>query len=138
MSVTKIAADRLRGMKNEEGLILQGCGGDLEEWVTGVNDLLTEEKILLEGSRIENCFSFRHGGLTCLLFPLKDAKVDIGKLAMWRLKTHSEFGGTWLSDYVHNRLGGFIKAAPENESLPENQDSFNGQACGGEMDLGER
>ena len=24
----------LRHMTNEEGLILQGCGGDLQEWVT--------------------------------------------------------------------------------------------------------
>ena len=26
---------------------------------------------------------------------------------MWRLRTHETFGGTWLSDYVPNRLGGF-------------------------------
>lgn len=23
-------------------------------------------------------------------------------------KTHNQFGGTWLSDYVDNKLGGFI------------------------------
>ena len=28
---------------------------------------------------------------------------------MWRLQTHEQFGGTWLSDYVPNRLGGFIQ-----------------------------
>ena len=31
----------------------------------------------------------------------------LARLAIWRLKTHDAFGGTWLSDYVHNRLGGF-------------------------------
>ena len=34
---------------------------------------------------------------------------------MWRLKTHGEFGGTWLSDYVPNHLGGFAKEEPEQE-----------------------
>jgi len=28
---------------------------------------------------------------------------------MWRLQTHPHFGGTWLSDYVPNRLGGFLQ-----------------------------
>ena len=36
----------------------------------------------------------------------------MGKLAMWRLQTHGQFGGTWLSDYVPNRLGGFIQTPP--------------------------
>ena len=35
---------------------------------------------------------------------------------MWRLQTHETFGGTWLSDFVPNRLGGFIgEPAPEPE-----------------------
>ena len=36
-------------MTDKEGLILQGCGGDLKEWEDGVNELLTESGILLEG-----------------------------------------------------------------------------------------
>lgn len=28
---------------------------------------------------------------------------------IWRLQTHAQFGGTWLSDYVPNRLGGFVQ-----------------------------
>ena len=35
---------------------------------------------------------------------------------MWRLQTHETFGGTWLSDFVPNRLGGFIgEPSPEPE-----------------------
>ena len=34
MSVKKINAEDLRRMKVTEGLILQGCGGSLDEWVT--------------------------------------------------------------------------------------------------------
>lgn len=35
--------------------------------------------------------------------------IEMGKLAMWRLQTHSNLGSTWLSDYVPNRLGGFVQ-----------------------------
>lgn len=52
--------------------------------------------------------SFCHEGLTNLLFPFEDVKLDLGKLAIWRIKSHETFGGTWLSDYVPNRLGGFL------------------------------
>lgn len=34
---------------------------------------------------------------------------------MWRLLTHQIYGGTWLSDYVPNRLGGFTKEEAEQE-----------------------
>ena len=40
----------------------------------------------------------------------------MGKLAMWRLQTHGNFGGTWLSDYVPNRLGGFISKEQTTET----------------------
>ena len=114
--IKTIAVDELRGMENKEGLILQGCGGKLEEWLDGINDMLTEDGILLEGTRFESAMTFEHGGCTNLLFPFEGVKLDAGKLAMWRLKTHEQFGGTWLSDYVPNRLGGFrAEQAPQKE-----------------------
>ena len=99
----------LRHMTDEEGLILQGCGGDLQEWVDGINDLLTQEGILLNGAKFEHAATFQHDGLTNLLFSFEGVQLNVGKLAMWRIQTHSQFGGTWLSDYVPNRLGGFIQ-----------------------------
>jgi len=33
----------------------------------------------------------------------------MGKLAIWRIKARPVFGCMWLSDYVDNHLGGFIK-----------------------------
>jgi len=110
--VKQIAAEDLRHMNNQEGLILQGCGGDLREWLDGINDQLTEAGILLDGSRFKSVSVFQQGGLTNLLFPFEGVKLDMGKLAMWRLQTHGQFGGTWLSDYVPNRLGGFIQTPP--------------------------
>ena len=110
------------------GLILQGCGGDLQEWVNGINSLLTEAGILMEGSKFESVSTFQHKGLTNLLFPFEGAKLDIGKLAMWRLQTHGQFGGTWLSDYVTNQLGGFAqeqqRQKPKMELLGQDGNIF--------------
>lgn len=116
MSVKKINAEDLRRMKGKEGLILQGCGGELQEWVDGINSELTKANILLDGAKFkaENCSVFENEDLTCLLFPFsEDVKLDMGKLAIWRLQTHEAFGSTWLSDYVNNRLGGFISEETE-------------------------
>lgn len=105
----------LRHMTDEEGLILQGCGGDLQEWVDGINDLLTQEGILLNGTKFEHAATFQHDGLTNLLFSFEGVELNVGKLAMWRIQTHSQFGGTWLSDYVPNRLGGFLDQPNQQE-----------------------
>ena len=111
-----IQASDLRRMSGKEGLILQGCGGNPQEWIDGINDMLTDEGILLEGTRFQNVSRFQHDGVTNLLFPFEDVKVNVGKLALWRLKTHEMFGGTWLSDYVDNRLGGFLETeTPKTE-----------------------
>lgn len=111
-----VTADELRHMRGSEGLILQGCGGDLNEWVDGVNEMLEKENILLEGTKFKEAKVFKHEGLTNLLFPFtEDVKLNIGKLALWRLASHGTFGGTWLTDYVDNRLGGFEMSAFEKE-----------------------
>ena len=111
--VKQINAEDLRRMEGQEGLVLQGCGGDPQEWVDGINRELTEAGILLDGGKLENVVSFRHDGVTCLLFPFGDTELNIGKFAMWRIQTHDRYGGTWLSDYVPNRLGGFLQAEPQ-------------------------
>lgn len=105
----RIPADDLRRMEDQEGLVLQGCGGNLQEWLDGMNDLLTKEGILLNGSKFENAAPFENGGMTNLLLPFDGVELDMGKLALWRLWTHAQFGGTWLSDYVPNKLGGFLQ-----------------------------
>ncbi len=112
----QITIDDLKKMGDREGLILQGCGGDPQEWVDGINGLLTDAGILQNGStwKAEAVCCFQHDGLTNLLFPFEGMELDMGKLAMWRLQTHNQFCGTWLSDYVPNRLGGF-----EKEQVPQ-------------------
>ena len=117
MRIRTISTGQLCCMGDQECLILQCCGGDPQEWLDGINEILAQECILKKGAGFEEAYTFRHDVLTCMLFPFKeDMKLDVGKLAVWRLASYSTFGRTWLSDYVPNRLGGFIqeqKTAPE-------------------------
>jgi hypothetical protein len=104
-------------MENTEGLLLQGCGGDLKEWLDGINNMFQEADILLENTKFEedDCLVFKYGEITCLLFKFtENTTIDMAKLAMWRLQTHDNFAGMWFSDYVDNRLGGF-----SNEEQPK-------------------
>ena len=124
MSVKSVNTEELRSMSNTEGLVLQGCGGELKEWIDGINGLFKRSGILLEDSEFkeDDCYTFKNGDLTCLLFPFNDnVSIDLGKMAMWRLQTHQDLGGTWFSDYVDNRLGGFIKEndSPEEKAKPD-------------------
>lgn len=110
MSIQKLdnALD-LRKAHGKEGLVFQGCGGDLQKWVDGVNDLLTKAGILKNNAHFENVTKFQMTDHTCLLFPFEDVgeNLDVGQLAVWRLRTYDTFGAMWLSDFVENKLGGF-------------------------------
>lgn len=119
MKIDKISTEDLRHMEDKEGLILQGCGGNPQEWVDGINGMFTEMGILSDGTKFEQVSVFEHDGLTCILYPFEDMKLSMGKLAIWRLQTHGEFGGTWLSDYVPNRLGGFAKNTGQGMEKPD-------------------
>jgi hypothetical protein len=110
--ITSITTEQLKSMNNKGGIIFQGCGGDLQEWLDGVNEMLTEAGILKDGSQFRQIYSFEHQGITNLLFPFDGTELDMGKLAMWRLESHSTFGGTWIEDYLENKLG-FTDDEPE-------------------------
>lgn len=103
--IDEITVDDVRQMINKEGLVLQGCGGDPQKWIDGINKLLTKQGILLDGDTFKKVSRFNFDVRTNLIFHMDNVRLDIGKLAMWRLQTHQQFGGTWLSDYLPNRLG---------------------------------
>lgn len=120
MSIQKISIEQLRRMGDQEGLVLQGCGGDLQDWVDGINVMLAEDGVFKKGAGFQEAYSFKHDGLTCLLFPFKEGlEMDVRRLALWRLQTHTIFGGTWLSDYVPNRLGGFVQEQEQESVKPD-------------------
>ena len=52
MNINTITTDDLRRMEGKDGLILQGCGGDLKEWVDGINEMFTEAGILKDGRNL--------------------------------------------------------------------------------------
>lgn len=107
MTIKNITTNDLRKMNNKEGLILQGCGGEVKEWVDGINDILTENGILLDDTKFDDVSVFQNEGVTCILYPFDNVHLDVVKLSMWRLQSYTAFAGTWLSDYVDNKLGGF-------------------------------
>ena len=124
----KITTEQLRAMENCEGLVLQGCGGDIREWIDGINGILREQGILQDEKPLDDVFVFEHDGLTNLLFKFNNHKLDIGKLAIWRIQTREQFGSMWLSDYMENRLGGVIcnkQAKPECALIGEDGNIFN-------------
>lgn len=113
MSIERIEESQLRTMNGKEGIILQGCGGEPQEWLEGVNRMFREANILKDGSKFDKCYVFSHKDHTCMLFPFENTDIDVGRLAMWRLQNFELFGGIWLSDYVPNYLGGFIEEDKE-------------------------
>lgn len=103
--VKDIQFDKLKRLSSIgfEGIIFLGAGGDLNEWINGINDILNSEEI--GTGEIEDKFSGVYqtettGGRTDLILIFKkESKLSMGKLAMWRLR----FGdASWLSDYVVN------------------------------------
>lgn len=127
--IHQIKANDLRSWQGKEGLILQGCGGDPQEWLNGINDLFKQQGILKYGE-FKDCYVFQNTGLTNILLPFDDTvELDVGKLSAWRLESHFTFGGTWLSDYVQNRLGGFTDSythrKPECPLIGQDGNIFN-------------
>ena len=105
MSIKDITVEELRTMKDRAGIVFQGCGGDPQEWIDGVNAELKKDNILLEGTEFKDISRFEQNGRTCLLFEYgKDVKVDVGKLSIWRIK-FAQLEGMWLGDYIDNKLG---------------------------------
>ncbi len=117
-TIKSLTLDELKKMTDREGLIIQGCGGNLQEWVDGINSALTEAGIFIDGNGFIDVFAFEHNSRTNLLFTLNVASIKVCELAMWRLQTHSQFGGTWLSDYLDNQFG-LRGQETENECEPE-------------------
>lgn len=117
MTVITVTEDKIRSMKGMEGLVLQGCGGNPEEWVDGINSEFTENGILKDGSVFEKVYAFRHGGISCIFYPFEGTALNMGKLAVWRIRTREIFGGAWISDYVPDHLGGFTGKADTAEKI---------------------
>lgn len=130
--VNQITTQELRQGKIKGGIIFQGCAEPHNEWVTDINDMLTEAGILLEDTKYkpEDVYTFQHEGVTNLVLPFEPVKLNIEKLAMWRIATHGTFSAKWVEDYVDNRLGGPLR---NNES--ENKEKPNCALIGQDVNI---
>lgn len=66
MNIKELTTVEVSKMRDSEGLVLQGCGGDLQEWVVGINKLLVDKGIVKSGKELSNIASFKYNDLTCL------------------------------------------------------------------------
>ena len=106
---------------------ITGCGGDLQEWKDGYQELLNKEGIgtikewiTFKGSDMNNKYHLTGGNaypedLTFLAFSLDG--LEIGKLSLFKLKMQDR----WFDDIVDNNARREIK----NESLNESQTRFS-------------
>lgn len=104
MEIKKINLEEVKELRNKnyEFLILQGCGGDLNQWVKGITDTLKEEEVLPLDFSFDEVYSFKNKDLTNLAFALNSEDINIGRLAILRIKMRQVFGSMWLSDYLDN------------------------------------
>lgn len=74
-----------------------GCGGSPSDWTEGITKLLKEENIM---TPLDEWYMMTTtGGRKELVMPLPPVGVNLGKLAIWKLK----FGDcSWWSDYRVN------------------------------------
>ena len=102
----------LNDAEGKEGIVLLGAGGDPQEWIDGVTDILNKEDIAkgtsnelwskanlltTTGGRTDIALTFNHNN---------GPKFDMGKMAMWRLR----FGEcSWISDYLVNYSSHFVR-----------------------------
>lgn len=119
VTMKRITTEELCAMNESEGLIIQGCGGDLSVWVDGINGMLTEQGILQKGSDFHNISVFEHDGRTNLLFHMDGVDLDMGRLTKWRIATYIQYRGTWLSDYLSEHLGVNMEEKSQQKEKPD-------------------
>ncbi len=89
-----------------EGLCFLGAGGEVKDWVDGVTMDLQKAGIMPETLEFTEGYfrEFSEGRRDLILiFPKvldEGPGLDIGRLAMWRLRWNGEC--SWLSDYIVN------------------------------------
>ena len=109
--------------RRKEGIVFLGAGGDLKEWVQGVTGELQNQGIVSDMSWFDDVYTVTtSGGRTDLVFTFnRKHKINIGKLAIWRL----EWGdASWVSDYLENYAGQHGAEPPAGDEGPEDSKSI--------------
>lgn len=91
--------------KKHDAIVFMGCGGDLQQWVDGITDMLKECGIVPQDFEFSFAWRFIYNSpltIICLLFPIDDKRLNIGKLSIWRIKNQN-LDAKWLSDFLVQR-----------------------------------
>ena len=81
-----------------EALVVMGTGGNIDEWVTGLNEILIDKNLITKP--VEDWYLMTTtGGRYDLVMPLPDEGIDVGKFAAWKANTSC---CSWWSDYRVN------------------------------------
>lgn len=109
--------------RRKEGIIFLGAGGDLKEWVRGVTSELETQGIVSDQSWFDDVYTVTtSGGRTDLVFTFNPKhKINIGKLAIWRLQWGD---ASWISDYLVNYADQHGAKAPTREEGPQDRESI--------------
>jgi len=109
--------------KEAFGLVVLGAGEPLSDWVTGIEKLLRDENIATGPNPVfSDAFvvcdnKLGADGRTDLVLTFnKEATINTGMLAMWRLKFRS---CSWIEDYVVNYKNDYASSVSQTKPALE-------------------
>ena len=115
----KTMVDAEEYAKKHDAIVFMGCGGDLREWVDGITDMLKECDIVPRDFEFSFAWRFTYREpltIICLLFPIDDKRLNIGKLSIWRIKNQN-LDAKWLSDFLVQRRASGRNACPVGDDV---------------------
>lgn len=98
--------------KKDFGIVILGAGEPLDEWVSGIDSLFKKENIAATHSSVfreafvlNDNVAGKEGRQDLVLVFSEDARLNVGALAMWRLR----FGDcSWIDDFKVNYKSDYI------------------------------
>lgn len=100
-----LSFEELCQRRNDLGIVVLGAGGQISEWAEGISKMLVEEgisetlSVFSEYGVVTGNLKGPNGRTDAYFFFNKGNKIDMGKLAMWRLR----FGdASWVEDFCDN------------------------------------
>ena len=144
--IKKVTKADIIKMTNTEGLICLGTGGDLEEWVEGINEMMVEENVTTNKKVFTDIYAFEDGETTNLLFlfPETKSEFNVSRLAMVRLQYDWM---KWLSDYIGFESDYYEHEYEEEDIIPHfepnhlfisgKRNGYSPEQCGRTLTVGE-
>ena len=116
----KIGSKKFNELMKEKrfGIIVMGAGKPLVGWIEGIDKMLKEEGIVNNINVFEDAYVLSdnvlgvEGRTDLVLIFNEKAKIQIGKLAMWRIR----FGSvSWIDDFINNYPEDYLSAPQKFE-----------------------